>query len=153
MEKDWTGNRKTVFSVLGASNHTDAERESHDFYATDPATIDALIRKFDIPEVVLEPACGSGCLSQRLIELGHKLYSSDIVDRGYGDVQNFFEMMDIPEDCRCILTNPPYKYATEFVIHALELLPMGGYAVFFLKTTFLETERRYNEIFRDTPPP
>ena len=80
------------------------------------------------------------------------MYSSDIVDRGYGEKKNFFEMMEMPKDCKCILTNPPYKYATEFVLHALDLLPIGGKAVFFLKTTFLETEKRYNEIFRSTPP-
>ena len=26
--KDWTGNRKSMFVTLGASNHTDKERES-----------------------------------------------------------------------------------------------------------------------------
>lgn len=153
MSKDWTGNKKAMFSTLGASNHSLKERESMDFYATDPAVLDLLVRKFDIPDVVMEPACGTGCLSEWLIGRGHKVYSSDIVDRGYGEVANFLEMLTIPGDCNCILTNPPYKYATEFVLHSLELLRTGGQAVFFLKTTFLETERRYNEIFRIYPPP
>lgn len=152
MSKDWTGNKRAVFSTLGASNHSLQERESMDFYATDPAVLDLLARKYDIPDVVMEPACGTGCLSEWLIGRGHKVYSSDIVDRGYGEVANFFEMLTIPGDCNCILTNPPYKYATEFVLHSLELLRTGGQAVFFLKTTFLETERRYNEIFRIYPP-
>lgn len=153
MSRDWTGNKKTVFSIMGASNHSDSDREVNDFYATDPAVLDLLSRKYEIPEVVLEPACGTGCLSQWLVDKGHKVYSSDIVDRGYGEVCNFFETLAIPDDCDCILTNPPYKYATEFVLHSLELLRTGGQAVFFLKTTFLETERRYNEIFRNYPPP
>lgn len=44
MGKDWTGNRKSIYSTLGASNHTDKEREKNDFYATDPIAIDALLR-------------------------------------------------------------------------------------------------------------
>lgn len=152
MSKDWTGNKKTVFSTLGASNHSDSDRESNDFYATDPSVLNLLSAKYVIPDVVMEPACGTGCLSQWLTDKGHKVYSSDLVNRGYGEVQNFFEMLTIPDDCKCILTNPPYKYATEFVLHALELLPIGGHAVFFLKTTFLETERRYNELFKNYPP-
>ena len=152
MTKDWTGNKKTVFSILGATNHSVSDREEQDFYATDPAVLDLLIKKYEIPHVVLEPACGTGCLSQWLVDKGYKVYSSDLIDRGYGEVQNFFEMLSIPEDCNCILTNPPYKYATEFVLHALELLPVGGHCVMFLKTTFLETERRFKEIFKNYPP-
>ena len=150
--KDWTGNNKTVFSQLGATNHSESEREANDFYATDPAVIDQLIAKYEIPVKVWECACGTGNLSERLKELGHEVVSTDLIDRGYGEVQNFFEVMQMPEDCNCILTNPPYKYATEFVQHALNLLPVGGQAIFFLKTTFLETERRYKDIFKNTPP-
>lgn len=151
-EKDWTGNKRTVFSIFGASNHSEADRQTEDFYATDPSVLDNLSRKYQIPHVVMEPACGEGHLSQWLIDHGHKVYSYDLIDRGYGEVQNFFEMMTAPDDLECILTNPPYKYATEFVLHALELVPVGGQVVMFLKTTFLETERRYNEIFRIAPP-
>ena len=141
-----------MFSQLGATNHSESEREANDFYATDPAVIDQLIAKYEIPVKVWECACGTGNLSERLKELGHEVVSTDLIDRGYGEVQNFFEVMQMPEDCNCILTNPPYKYATEFVQHALNLLPVGGQAIFFLKTTFLETERRYKDIFKNTPP-
>lgn len=43
MGKDWTGNGKSIFTTLGASNHTDKEREANDYYATDPIAIDALL--------------------------------------------------------------------------------------------------------------
>ena len=108
-EKDWTGNKKAVWSTLGASNHTEKERENDDFYATSPDTLDLLTRKYQIPHVVMEPACGEGHLSRWLTDHGHKVYSYDIVDRGYGQQQNFFEMLTVPDDCQCILTNPPYK--------------------------------------------
>lgn len=149
---DWTGNKNSVFKTLGASNHTDKDREEHDFYATESRAIDALKKKVELPYTILEPACGTGCLSERLKELGHNVLSYDLVYRGYGEQQNFFEMLSIPDGCKCILTNPPYICATEFVLHALELVPMGGLVCMFLKTTFLEGKQRYNRLFKITPP-
>ena len=94
--KDWTGNKNSVFKTLAASNHTETERESMDFYATQPEAIDLLLKKVKLPHVILEPACGIGTLSERLKKYGHEVHSYDIVDRGYGEVQNFFEMLTLP---------------------------------------------------------
>lgn len=33
MAKDWTGGNAAVFKTLGASNHTEHERQSEDYYA------------------------------------------------------------------------------------------------------------------------
>lgn len=154
MTKDWKGNRKSVFAALGASNHSQQEREENDFYATDPIAIDKLSAKFDIPHKVWECACGKGHLSERLKALGHEVVSTDLVDRGYGESgMDFLRCRDMVADgTSCVLTNPPYRYATEFVLKALELLPDGGYAVFLLKTTALESRGRYEKIFKNTPP-
>lgn len=62
MDRDWVGNEKSKFITLGASNHTDKIREVNDFYATDPIAIDKLISSFELPDKILEPACGSGML-------------------------------------------------------------------------------------------
>lgn len=150
--KDWTGNKNSVFKTLGASNHTDKERQNEDYYATDPIAIDKLIKVFKLPDVIYEPCCGEGHLSQRLKELGHKVYSSDLIDRGYGEVKDFFEMVELPDDCNCILTNPPYAKALECVLHSLDLLKEDGLCLMFLKTTFLEGKKRYKELFSKTPP-
>ena len=57
-------------------------------------------------------------LSERLIELGYEVRSTDLIDRGYGeggiDFLQTTEMWDGD-----ILTNPPYKYAKEFIEHAM----------------------------------
>lgn len=50
------------------------------------------------------------------------------------------------------MTNPPYKQATEFVLKALDILPVGCKCFMFLKLTFLESEKRYKQIFKDNPP-
>lgn len=68
---DWNGNKKSVFTTLGASNHTEKDRENDDFYATDPIAIDILLNEggIKLTEPVWECACGDGCLAKRLIEL------------------------------------------------------------------------------------
>ena len=58
----------------------------------------------------------------------------------------------MPKDCNCILTNPPYSLATEFVLHSLKLLDEGGLCIMFLKTTFLEDKNRYEKLFSKCPP-
>lgn len=59
-EKDWTGNKNSIFKTLGASNHTDKERQNEDYYATDPIAIDVLLKDggvtFDKP--IWECSCG-----------------------------------------------------------------------------------------------
>jgi hypothetical protein len=51
-----------------------------------------------------------------------------------------------------ILTNPPYKFVTEFVLNSLDILPEGGYACFFLKTTAVESRGRFEKIYKNYPP-
>ena len=43
--KDWIGNKKSTFMQLGASNHTDKEREKNDYYATDPHALKIFLNK------------------------------------------------------------------------------------------------------------
>jgi hypothetical protein len=50
-----------------------------------------------------------------------------------------------------IITNPPYKYAAEFVEHSLEVINDGQKVAMFLKLTFLEGEKR-RELFQRNPP-
>lgn len=155
--KDWSGNGNSVWKMLGASNHTDKERELYDYYATDPIAIDKLVSAINIHGFIWEPACGAGHLSKRLQELGYEVFCTDIVDRGSGDAT--FRPLDFLHDehvwlfkSECILTNPPYKYATEFVLRALEILKDGQLCCMFLKTTFLEGKRRREQLFDKYPP-
>lgn len=153
-QKDWNGNKHSVYATLGAGNHTDKERQKHDYYATDPIAIDLLKTVFNIPHVVYECCCGEGHLSKQLEKHGHKVYSTDLINRGYGiGGVDILTLEKLPyEDCNCILTNPPYKYAMEVVLKALELLNQGGCCIMLLKTTFLEGKKRYANLFSKYPP-
>lgn len=134
--RDWTGNRNSVFRTIGASNHTDKERENNDYYATDPIAVDALDNAYILPHRIWECACGEGHLAKRLTELGYDVVATDLIDREYGiGGVDFLHETDI-RGCGCILTNPPYKYAADFVLHALELIPVGGWSRCSLKQRF-----------------
>lgn len=50
-----------------------------------------------------------------------------------------------------ILTNPPYKYAKEFIEHAMEITTPGNRIFMFLKLLFLEGKSR-KEMFKKYPP-
>ena len=156
MAKDWTGNKKSIFATLAASNHTDKVREQNDYYATEPKALELLLELESFSPYVWECACGQGHLSEVLKAHGYKVKSSDIIDRGYigAEILDFLQVKkaDINQDfSRDIITNPPYKYAKEFVEHALEISMDSTKIAMFLKVQFLEGKAR-RKLFDKHPP-
>lgn len=150
MKKDWVGDSKSVFRVIGASNHSLTKREENDYYATDPKCVEDIVKLVDFNNHIWEPACGEGHLSKKLEELGYDVISSDLIDRGYGKTGiDFFKIKKSIN--RDIITNPPYKYATKWVYHSLSLLEEGNKLALLLKITFLEGKERY-KLYKNTPP-
>ena len=148
--RDWTGNTRSVFVCNGASNHTKEERQEDDYYATEPRAVGLLLSKEHFNSNIWECACGEGHLSDVLKAAGYTVFSSDIVDRGYKETEiiNFLEFKEV--NSMDIITNPPYKYAKEFVKHALDMSVDGTKIAMFLKLTFLESQSR-KELFREYP--
>lgn len=159
--KDWTGNKKSTFTMLGASNHSEKEREQNDFYATDPNALEIFLKAlerdgFKLHKRIWEPACGMGHLSKVLESKGYDVLSTDLIDRGYGlaDENTNFLNSDVYSDIKFegdVLTNPPYKYAKEFVETALNKINYGNYVIMFLKIQFLEGQNR-RKFFDKYPP-
>ena len=150
MPKDWVGGRAAVFKTLGASNHTDNERQREDYYATEPSATEWLCKLEQFSGPILEPSCGEGHISEVLKAQGYDVTSRDLVNRGYGDEADFLSI-DNTEWMGDIVTNPPYKFAREFVEKALQIVPNGNKVAMFLKLTFLEGKARRN-LFRTAPP-
>lgn len=46
MTKDWSGNGKSTFITIGASNHTDKEREEHDWSTKTPDSLKERVNNF-----------------------------------------------------------------------------------------------------------
>lgn len=150
--RDWTGNHRTVYTTLGASNHTDKERQQHDYYATEPKAMELLLAEEKFAPVVWECACGEGHLSKVLETRGFEVISTDLIYRGYGDPAPLDFLKETLDDFEGdIITNPPYKYAVEFCQRALESIRPGRKVAMFLKLTFLEGKKR-REFFKKNPP-
>lgn len=150
MPNDWIGARAAVFKTLGASNHTDRPRRREDYYATEPLATEWLCRLERFQGPILEPSCGEGHISRVLAANGYNVTSRDIVDRGYGEVADFLSGGNTEWDGD-IVTNPPYRYAREFVEKALQIVPDGRKVAMFLKLTFLEDKAR-RRLFTTSPP-
>ena len=154
--RDWTGN-----TSIYACNHRTKESDvaDHDLYCTHPESIQLFLNKckernFILPEKIYEPCCGLGSISNELIKAGHDVLSTDLIDRGYGEGNiDFLKLTketlrpEWKDYLKCIVTNPPYKYAQECVEKAIELLDDDGICIMFLKTTFLESKSRI-ELFK-----
>jgi len=157
--KDWGGNKRTMGVTLGASNHSDKEREVNDFYATNPKTLEIFLDRIEQDGIKLhhvwECACGQGHLARVLQQRGLLLLSTDLVDRGYGQGGVDFLADDLSNERATyggdILTNPPYKYAEEFVERAMTLLEDKNKLVLLLKIQFLEGQKRKG-LFEKYPP-
>ena len=140
--------------MLGVNPNS--KREENDFFATDPNAIfkaKDFFKEINLSNNIWECACGTGHLSKALQKLGYNVKSSDVIDRGYGETGiDFFSVNKMPENCKCILTNPPYNKAMEVILHALNILPEDGQCIMLVKTTFLEGKKRFKELFTNHPP-
>lgn len=150
--KDWTGNARSAHATLGARNYAQNEREANDYYATEPKAVELLLKEETFNHKIWEPACGEGHMSEVLKAHGYDVTSTDLIDRGYG--RGGIDFLRTPPNFTWegdIITNPPYKYAKEFVEHALKVCEDGAKIAMFLKIQFLEGKAR-RKLF-DTYPP
>lgn len=142
-------NNNSNIQGWGFTSHSNTERQPDDYYATDPVAIDLLFKQEQFNSHVWECACGGGHLSKKLEEYGYEVYSTDLVDRGYGVGGVDFLECDEPFNGD-IITNPPYKYLNKFILKGLELTKRKLAILGRIQT--LETKNRFNDIFKDNPP-
>jgi hypothetical protein len=123
-----------------AGQHTYADR-GNDCYETPTVAVEALLRVEILPKKIWEPACGRGAIVKILRARGHEVIASDLID--YGDATHFygrdFLAEKLPKGCECIVTNPPFQFAEDFVAHAIKLCPL---VIMLLRLAFLESDRR-----------
>ena len=150
--KDCTGNSKSIYTTMGASNHSDKERQSEDYYATEPKAAQLLLDVEKFSPIIWECACGGGHLAQVLENNGYEVIATDLIYRGYGDKESLNFLEETLEEFEGdIITNPPYKYALEFVQKALDSVQIGKKVAMFLKLQFLEGKSR-KKFFLENPP-
>ena len=93
-----------------------------------------------------------GHLAKVFEKAGYDVIATDLIYRGYGDPEPLDFLKETLDDFEGdIITNPPYKYALEFVQRALGSVKPGRKVAMFLKLQFLEGKAR-KEFFSVTPP-
>ena len=144
-------------SLVGGSGG--CERVDNDYYATNPESVRDLLSTVEIEgDSFYEPCVGEGHIAKVLADSfpNAEIYGTDLIDRGYGDGvfdflnENWEDRQDIivPKKVDWIITNPPYKYAKEFINKSMQRTNKG--VAMFLKVQFLEGVNR-KEWFKNLP--
>lgn len=174
--KEWKGNSNSAHAAIAAHRGGGKSmRQEDDFYATDPKAIEALFNApcyshTQVTELYLkhakndpnfyfwEPAAGNGNLSNWLRDNGYHTIASDLKYRGCTDgsiidgldfltTYPYNKFKGAASHPFVIITNPPYSLATEFIEHALGILPDGGLYIALMNITYLAGQKRYQRVY------
>lgn len=148
------------------------EREALDFYATPPQEVYNILKvmdlKFNSSDIILDNSCGAGHLIKGIQQYCNEknyfptIIGTDIKDRftepfegakiytgkNYDFLKEEYNIGPATVDY-CII-NPPYSVCTPFIQKSINMSEKGVLAL--LRLQFIETQKRYEEIFSIFPP-
>ena len=133
-------------------------RQGHDFYPTPTWVTQTLLDRVTFRGPVWEPCCGDGAIARQIEARGNRVVATDLSDHGYGAPGiDFLACNTMPEDCRAIVTNPPYgdggaeraaagamsaRLLLEFVEHGIRLTEQrGGQLALLVRYTWIAGKR------------
>ena len=121
-------------------------RRAADMYETPYSMTRQLldVERFAPGEDTLEPACGNGAILDVLIEAGFDSWLKNDLMFDWG--KDF--LAEDWDACRYVITNPPYRLATEFILKAKTVADWK--IAFLLPTDYLHGAERYERVFQDT---
>lgn len=147
------------------------EREALDYYATPPQEVTNILEVIGLDlkkTTILEPCCGGGHMvegiykyephaniiatdiMQRVSPFLEREAGNDTIKYYYGTDYDFLAD-NYPVECvDYIIMNPPFSIIIPFVQRSLEIANKGVLMLGRLK--FVESQKRYTEIFKDNPP-
>lgn len=110
----------------GAARHALKDRKD-DLYETPEQATRALLPFLgDEPLTIWEPCAGRGAIARVLRSVGHTVVMQDLnaydrADAGIVTPVDFLMEQQAPNNCRLIVTNPPYKLSDAFIRHGIHL--------------------------------
>lgn len=125
-------------------------REVNNFYATHPSTTRDILKVETFGKEILEPFCGSGTMSEVIKQSGRIVKAYDIIDRGYGEVGDFFEV-DFEKNKYDIITNPPYYEALPKLIKRCIDIAKNKVAI-IMPLRYLSGKTRFSDLYEQFPP-
>jgi hypothetical protein len=128
----------SIAKIMGVGSATN-ERVKNDVYHTPTACTEALakVEAEYWPQTIWEPCAGRGDLSSVLQAKKFKMIKTDLAQGA-----DFLETSEARASA--IVTNPPYRYASEFILHAHKL--GVTYHAWLLKADFLNAQRAWQLI-------
>ena len=101
-------------------------RIDNDYYPTPPIAVYTLVKEYDLPKNLLEPAAGRGWISYELKQNGFNVTSQDLYEyeEPLVDIETGLNFTPSPRvDVDGIITNPPFKNSLpeRFVKRSYEL--------------------------------
>ena len=133
--------KNSALAYVGHNANND--REENDFYPTPDNATQSLLDRQKFDGNIWECACGNGAMSKLMINNGYDVYSSDLINRGYGETG--IDFLQSTKQVDNIVTNPPFNLATEFTTHAFTLAKKK--VVMLSKISYLEGIKRREVIF------
>ena len=133
--------KSSALAYVGHNANND--REENDFYPTPDNATQSLLDRQKFDGNIWECACGNGAMSKLMINNGYDVYSSDLIDRGFGETG--IDFLQSTKQADNIVTNPPFNLATEFTTHAFTLARKK--VVMLSKISYLEGVKRREQIF------
>lgn len=123
-------------------------RDAFDWYVEDAACVDKLLDAVSFVGPIYDPACGAGTIPTVCRRRGLIATGADIADRGFGETGINF--LDDARSRMNIVSNPPYKDAERFILHALKVTKRK--IAMLVRLAFLESQGRYKRLFIPHPP-
>ncbi len=129
------------------------KRAAFDFYPTPPEATRALLSEVSFDGSIWEPACGDGAIAKVLVDAGHEVVGTDLIDRGYGTGGVNFLNQTKPLATN-IITNPPYGHGLgdQFCKQALTFCRQTGGKVAMLVNLSSLCYPKRTSAFQNTPP-
>jgi hypothetical protein len=123
---------------MAGGNPTD-ERRERDFYPTPYEVPWALVKAQRFGRTIHECASGDDAIVKFLEKVGYNVIATDIHPLGRGEKMDFFDIKKPLADC--IITNPPFDIAADFIEHAWQVLKVRKMAL-VLKATYWHAKTR-----------
>lgn len=135
--------------------------DSLDDFPTPPWATRALVEHVIGPKQLQmvtcwEPACNRGYMARPLREYCDDVVTSDIHHYGWSGQDTvgdflFTRPTELSRSPEWIITNPPFRLASQFALHALNVWEAPGLAL-LVRTSFLEGAKRHETLFAPHPP-
>jgi hypothetical protein len=141
-QPDSNANRQSTRATLGVKSNwkRDYNSSAHDYYATTPLAAELLLT-LDWFSDIWECCSGGGHLAEVFDKHGLLARYSDIID--YGNNAEIIDFVHYRGGWHGdIITNPPYKFATEMAYNALRILHEGRKLALLLPTRYLSGQER-----------